>query len=237
MSQHVMIVEDDVILREELAHFLRGYGYTVEEANNSLAVNEQLLSGPVDVLILDVNLPGNSGFDIAEHLRHHRPAIGIIMLTARTTLQDRLKGYESGADIYLPKPAAPEELLAAIQSLCRRMQIQQTDQRWRLDSQRRLLYTLERAEPVALTATESILLQALRQAPNQTMESDALCVLIGQRDNTEPLSKRALENLISRLRKKIGDVLQDKNEPVLRAVWGMGYQLTLPMVVVATGKN
>ena len=227
----VALVEDDPILREELAHFLRSMDFVVYETNNGISLDELLVDQHVDVLILDVNLPGHSGFDIANRVRLRSPQVGIVMLTARTSLSDRLRSYEAGADIFLPKPTPPQELLAAVNSLIRRLQAQPTGTPWGLDTQRRLLYTTHHPEPLALTAAEAALLLALIQAPNQTLESDAICELINCRDQAEPLTKRALENLISRLRKKISDVVSDKSEPIIRSVWGLGYQLTLPISI------
>jgi len=231
---HLALVEDDAILREELAHFLTLSGFVVHETNNGIALDELLITQSVDLLILDLNLPGQSGFDIAARIRKHTPNIGIVMLTARTGLPDRLRSYEVGADIYLPKPIPPEELLAAINSLIRRLKTQPLTSEWLLDRQRRLLFNPTHPEPVILTATECVLLTALIQAPNQTLDSDMLCDFATLRDEAEPLTKRALENLISRLRKKVIDTLPDKNQPIIRSVWNLGYQLTLPMSIHST---
>lgn len=227
----IALVEDDASLREELSHFFSTRGFEVFEANSGISLDDLLISHPVDILVLDLNLPGQSGFDIATRIRQHLPNIGIVILTARTGAQDRLRGYESGADVYLPKPTPPQELLAAVNNLYRRLQNPQPAAQWILDNQRRLLYTIGRSEPLTLTGSEAALLLALIHAPNRTLESDVLCELINQRGQTEPLTKRALENLVSRLRKKIGDALDDKAEPTIRSVWGLGYQLALAIVV------
>lgn len=232
----IALIEDDPILREEVAHFLRGAGFHVHEINNSISLDELLVAERIDLLILDVNLPGQSGFEIATQVRQHSPQIGIVMLTARTGLPDRLRGYEAGADIFLPKPTPPQELLAAVNSLIRRLSTQQTAADWLLDNQRRLLCSIHHAEPLALTAAETALLAALIQAPNQTLSSEAICELLTLRDQAEPLTKRALENLVSRLRKKLADVLTDKSEPSIRSVWGMGYQLVLPVAMRHPGR-
>ena len=117
----IAIVEDDVILREELNQFLQARNFEVLEANSGLALNDILLKEIIDLIILDLNLPGQSGFDIAKAVRSQFPKIGIVMLTARTGLMDRVKSYEHGADIYLPKPTPPLELLGAINSVARRV--------------------------------------------------------------------------------------------------------------------
>lgn len=226
-TPHIALVEDDQDLREELAHYFKSHDFQVSEANSGISLDDILVSQQIDVLVLDLNLPGQNGFTISERIRKHSPHIGIIMLTARTTPPDRLRGYEAGADIYLPKPTPPQELLAAVNNLTRRLRKQHTVSPWVLDTQRRLLYTQDRADPVVLTAAETALLQALIQAPNQTIESDILSDLIQATDLRAPMTKRALENLISRLRKKISAVMNDPASPPIRSVWGLGYQLTL----------
>lgn len=230
-STNILIVEDDAILREEIVYFLNGHGLRTLEANNSIAIDELMMTTPVDILILDVNLPGRNGFEIAQHIRGHTPGIGIIMLTARTALHDRLKSYESGADIYLPKPTAPEELLAAILSLRRRMQTSAARDTWTLDSQRRYLFTPGGTNPVSLTSMECALLHALAQATNHTLDSNNLCELIGEKHQSDALTKRALENLVSRLRKKAADASSVNDEVLIRSVWGVGYQLAQPVTI------
>lgn len=227
----IALIEDDASLREELAHFFSSRGFEVYEANSGISLDDLLIAHPIEILVLDLNLPDQSGFDIANRIRQHLPNIGIVMLTARTGAHDRLRGYESGADVYLPKPTPPQELLAAVTNLSRRLQNQQPVAQWTLDSQRRLLYTINRSDPIMLTGSETALVLALVHAPNHTLESDVLCELINQRGQAEPLTKRALENLVSRLRKKIGDALDDKAEPTIRSVWGLGYQLALAISV------
>jgi two-component system OmpR family response regulator len=231
MNAKVAIVEDDSNLREEIAHFLKNKDFEVFEANSGLSLDDLLLTQHIDVVILDLNLPGQSGFDIASRIRKHMPHMGIVMLTARTGSVDRLHGYEAGADIYLPKPTPPQELLAAINNLLRRLQNQQAVAQWSFDSQRRHLYTINQAEPITLTGSEAAMLLALIQAPNKTLESDTLCEIINQHKNSEPITKRALENLVSRLRKKISERLIDDSEPTIRSVWGLGYQLALTITV------
>ena len=231
----IALIEDDPILREEIAHFLRSAGFVVHAINNGISLDELLIEYRVDALILDINLPGQSGFDIASRIRQHSPQIGIVILTARTALPDRLRAYEAGADIFLPKPTPPQELLAAIHSIIRRLSVQPVAA-WMLDGQRRLLYSMHQPEPASLTAAETVLLIALSRAPNQTLETDAICLLLSQRGTVlaaeaETITKRALENLVSRLRKKIAAVQQDTSSPSIQSVWGLGYQLALSITI------
>lgn len=226
------IVEDDVMLREELSHFLRGYGCTVFEANSGISMDELLMRNPVDLLILDLNLPGQNGFEIAVRVRQSMPNMGIIMLTARTAMPDRIKGYESGADIYLPKPTSPPELLAALVSLYRRLNDQKNKSKWTLDMKQRLLIPCDDLEVISLTAIESLLLLTLVNAPNHSLDTDEICEIISQRNHGEVVTKRALENIISRLRKKIAATVTDPKLQSIRSVWGLGYEICLPIAIV-----
>ena len=95
----IAIVEDDAILREELANFLSQNGFMVHQVNNGSSLDDLMLFEPIKLIILDVGLPGQNGMLIAKKLRASFPNLGIIMVTARTALVDRIQGYENGADI------------------------------------------------------------------------------------------------------------------------------------------
>ena len=227
----IAIVEDDVILREELSQFLQSKKCIVHEANNGLALNDLLLNEGIDLVILDLNLPGQSGFEIAKSLRHQYPKMGILMLTARTGLIDRINSYESGADLYLPKPTPPLELLAAIHSLAKRF-TEKIPQDWTLHSQSSQLSPPDGVSKINLISVESLLLKALVQAPNHTLESENICEILSEHLSTEIMTKRSLENIISRLRKKIQPALVGQERRIIHSVWGTGYQLCLPIVIV-----
>jgi DNA-binding response OmpR family regulator len=226
------IVEDDLILREELSHFLRAYGVVVFEANSGLTLDELLMRQTVDLLILDLNLPGQKGLEIAQRIRLNQPNIGIIMLTARTAMADRIKGYESGADIYLPKPTSGSELLAAITSLNRRLKDQKKPSQWTLDMKQRLLIPCDDLEVISLTAIECLLIQTLVNAPDHNLDTDEICDILSEKNHGEPVTKRALENIISRLRKKIAATVTDPNLQSIRSVWGLGYEICLPVAII-----
>jgi DNA-binding response OmpR family regulator len=220
----VAIVEDDAILREELAWFLGQHGFETLVANSGRGLDDLLPVTPVDVVVLDLNLPGESGFEIARRLKRHNPAIGVVMLTARSALPDRVKGYESGADIYLAKPVPAEELKAAIVSLHRRLGGQGQAPAWLLDREQALIRPPAGHPDIALTAKELAFLLLFARAAQDTLESTTVCELMEPADSTEPLSKRALENIVSRLRKKL-QPFADSQQPLIRSVWGSGYQL------------
>jgi len=227
----IAIVEDDVILREELNQFLQARNFEVLEANSGLALNDILLKEIIDLIILDLNLPGQSGFDIAKAVRSQFPKIGIVMLTARTGLMDRVKSYEHGADIYLPKPTPPLELLGAINSVARRV-AEKSPSSWVLFTKSGQLIPPDGITKIDLVAIESLLLRALAQAPNYSLESESICEILSEQIATETMTKRSLENIISRLRKKIQPTLRGHERRIIHSVWGTGYQLCLPLTII-----
>ena len=220
----VAIVEDDAVLREELACFLSQRGFEVHTANSGRGLDDLLPGVAMNVVVLDLNLPGESGFEIAERIRRHARDMGIIMLTARSALLDRVKGYESGADIYLAKPVPEEELCAAIWSLYRRVAGDMPADSWLLDSEKSLLRPPGGSPDIALTAKELALLLLFARAAQQTLDSTDLCEMMESHSDGEALSKRALENIVSRLRKKLQPGAKD-TPALIRPVWGCGYQL------------
>ena len=118
---HVAVVEDHDALREMTVDALEMPGHLVRGYESAEALLEQLDVLPVDIAVLDINLPGICGFTLAQRLRSENPNVGILMLTVRSELDDKLRGYDSGADSYLPKPVAPQELFAVVSSMSRRI--------------------------------------------------------------------------------------------------------------------
>ncbi len=221
----IAVVEDDAILREELAHFLRGNGHCVTELVTGVTLNELLTEQTIDVVILDLNLPGMNGFEIAEGLKKNHPTIGILMLTARTSLPDRVKSYDSGADLYLPKPTAPMEILAAVNSLGRRLLKPASVTAWELTESHRALVNQSISQKILLSPFEETLLLCLHRAPEHTLDAQALCDALSKKHHGHAMTRRALENIISRLRKKIAEHVDEDKRLIIRSVRGIGYQL------------
>jgi DNA-binding response OmpR family regulator len=227
----VALVEDDPLLRKELHFHLKQQGFIAFAVQNGKSLDELLMTEPLDVLVLDLSLPREDGISIANRIRKSIPAMGIVMLTARTALPDRVRGYEAGADVYLSKPVAPEELTMTLLSLARRVKKTSEAVAWTLDLQARSIYDSEPWQKAFLTNSEQTLLLALAQAPSHTLETDMICELLSQRSSTPDMGKRALESLVSRLRKKLESISGIDAEPALKAVWGIGYQLCVPVLV------
>lgn len=227
----IAIVEDDSILREELTHLMSRQGFTVFEANSANTLNDILLTNKIDLVILDINLPGQSGFEISRNIRAIFPKIGIVMLTAKTSSQDKVTGYEMGADIYLPKPTPVAELLAAVLTLKRRILSENSDN-WKLDINKRLLIANNQVS-ISITANESILLLAFANAPNRILDTGVIFDVLTDKHHEGEVTKRAVENTISRLRKKITDAIPSTNpEKIIKSLWGRGYQLCIQLEVI-----
>lgn len=236
ISVSIVIVEDDKILREELAHFLESYGHAVHQAISGTALDDLAEEINFEIIILDLNLPGQTGFEIAQRYRQVRPELGIIVLSARRSDIDRIKSYEDGADVYIPKPCPPHELLAAVHSLARRVKRQDASKVWKLDPIRHLLSNADGSVAVPLRLVENRVLFALVRAPQYQLGSDALCKLIADTPEeamaSDSVTRRALENTISRIRKKFA--AHAPNEPsLIRSIRGEGYQLCMPINIVS----
>lgn len=228
----VALVEDDPLLRKEIHYHLKQHGFLVFAVSSGRSLDDLLITEPIDALVLDLSLPGEDGISIARRLRVSIPSIGIIMLTARAAIPDRLKGYEAGADIYLSKPVAPEELTAALMSMHRRSRlINQTAVSWVISLQDRSIMSPLSEEKVFLTNSEKTLLVGLTQASSHVLETEVICEMLSQRPDVDDIGKRALESLVSRLRKKLSALSEEGAEPALKAVWGVGYQLCIPIEI------
>jgi DNA-binding response OmpR family regulator len=227
---NLAVLEDDSVLREELCAYLSDNGFVTHEAMLGLALDALLLEHRIDLILLDLNLPGENGFDIARRLKRNQPHIGILMLTARTSLSDRIKSYESGVDIYLPKPTPAAEILAALNSIYRRISRADLERSsWILDTANRQLCLTPQNIIVHLTMTEVQILIVLIRSKEHKIDADSFCVELTKNSHRQAFSKRALENSISRLRKKVTDLLPGEATHFIDSIWGFGYQLCIPV--------
>jgi DNA-binding response OmpR family regulator len=214
----IVVVEDNDVLRDITVDFLQNLGHDVRGVFDGESLDECLAQRPCDILVLDLNLPGEDGLSICQRLRRASPSIGIVMLTARAHALQRVQGYDSGADIYLAKPTANEELGAAVASLGRRLVKPPTN--FLADGQ-----TLQLQGPggqEALTEADMKILRSLCMAPQQQLAYWQLLELLDMSPSEE--AKSALEVRIARLRKKMVSV--GMPEPTIKSVRRFGYQLT-----------
>lgn len=223
----LIVVEDNETLRHELCDFLSAEGFVVRAAESGERLNQALRERFTDILVLDLNMADEDGISIAKRIRIHLPQVGIIMLTGRVLSKDRVEGYESGADVYITKPARPAELVAAIRNLAGRLTPVPVHFPWVLDTVNLTLrYQLN--VPIALTASEASILKTL--ALNASCVSHvALIESTAPSKLTVSMSRASLEVLISRLRTKISWYTGPLNP--IKSVRGMGYQLCIKMKI------
>jgi DNA-binding response OmpR family regulator len=205
-------------MREYLVEGIRHFGLRVQGVTDGLALEAALERGEGDIVILDVGLPGEDGYTIAERLRRKRPHTGIIMLTARDRLEDRIKGLDSGADLYFAKPVDLRELASAIGSLDRRLGVTAPSP-WRLEPAHSALHT-PGGVVVALTDLELRFLSPLLARPGDVVDREDLCQALDQRPDLYAM--RRMETLLSRLRAKVLRAAPEDPLPV-KARHGRGY--------------
>lgn len=229
----VALVEDDALLRQEIEIHLTSYEFIVHGVNSALALDDLIARVPVDLFIIDLNLPGESGLSLCRRLRESLPEAGIVIMTAKVALHDRLAGYShGGADVYLTKPISPDELVLVLRNLGRRVKLHEADDGWSLSLRDRTLSGPEPWQKLRLTSREKALLMALIQANENTLDSVALCDLCSDAESEEIMSKHALEELVARLRKKFKAAQPEGSEPAIKSVWKIGYQLCLKIHLV-----
>lgn len=222
---HILIVDDDAEIRRLAGKFLREHGQKVTSAQDAREMREAMAAGPVDLIILDIMLPGTSGLDICRDIRRTSD-VPIIMLTARGSDVDRIVGLELGADDYLAKPFNPRELLARIHAVLRRTRPQDsagtlgarlTFSGWTLDTRRRELTNPEGAV-VDLSTGEYDLLLTFLEHPQRALNRDQLMDAAKNRIATG--FDRAIDIQVSRLRRKLDS---SGGPEMVKTVRGVGY--------------
>jgi two-component system, OmpR family, response regulator len=227
---HILVVDDDRDINTLLSEYLEKNGYKALSAGDGKAMWKALDENRVDLIVLDLNLPGEDGLTLCRNLRT-RSNIPVIMLTARGEPLDRILGLEMGADDYLPKPFEPRELFARIRSVLRRTQslppsMQDAEPQqmrfagWMMDFTARHLINPE-GVVVALSGAEFRLLKIFLEHANRVLSRDQLLNLTQGRD-ADPFD-RSIDLQISRLRQKLGE---DARSPqIIKTVRNEGYVL------------
>ena len=228
---HLLLVDDDRQLVELLARYFEGAGFRVSTAHHGAAMRAVLASHRIDLVVLDLMLPGEDGWTLCRQLRERQaPHLPIVMLTARGDEADRILGLELGADDYLTKPFASRELLARVRAVLRRTRMLPPDLQpvaqarelrfgdWRLDTTGRHL--LDAAGTlVSLTGGEYRLLRVLLDHPQRVLTRDQLLNLTQGRD--ADAFDRSIDLLVSRVRQRLRD---DSREPrYIKTVRNAGY--------------
>ena len=210
----ILMVDDDPGIRDAVSEFLGRHGYQIETAADARGMEAALAAGgPVDLVVLDVMMPGEDGLSICRRLAGQQNGPAIIMLSAMGEDTDRIVGLELGADDYLPKPCNPRELLARIRAVLRRRRdinaaaedlggAACTFAGWRLDLVRRELRSPQ-GVVVNLSTGEFSLLRAFVERPQRVLTRDQLLDMARGRESDA--YDRAIDVQISRLRKKLDD--------------------------------
>lgn len=224
----IMIVDDDPVSRGLIAAYLEADNFQVIEVDDGNEMLKNLVEHPVDLILLDINLPGKDGFTLVREIRATMD-IGIIMLTQRHEDIDRIVGLELGADDYITKPFNPREVVARIRTVLRRTRrVSQTNdispyirfQDWSLHLGGRYLISPENEE-IHLSGGEFMLLSAFLQKPNVLFSRERLAQVI---DPESKAVSRSVDVLIARLRKKMGDDVQEPK--LIVTIYGAGYIFT-----------
>lgn len=229
-TPHVVVVDDDAAIRALIARTLREDGYAVSIAGDADELEAVLVGHAVDLIVLDVMMPGRTGLEVCAALRE-RSHVPVIIVSARDREADRVAGLDCGADDYLPKPFGRAELLARVRAVLRRAQeahrplnVPAPDRfdfaGWTYRARARRLTSPEGAE-VDLTDAEHDLLLTLLRHPQRMIGRERLLELCRGRAATP--TDRSIDVLVSRLRRKLGD--GRRREPLVRTIRGIGYML------------
>jgi two-component system OmpR family response regulator len=229
-TPHILLVDDERSIREPLAVYLTRQGFRVTQAADADAARTRLAAYAIDLIVLDIMMPGEDGLSLCRHVAATSD-VPVILLTARAEETDRIVGLEMGADDYVVKPFSPRELATRIKVVLRRASAGGTRQHapdsgsyafagWVLKSGERALVDREGVS-VPLSTGEYNLLLALVARPRQVLTRDQLLDLTQGREAAA--FDRAIDNQISRLRRKIE--ADPKTPEIIKTVWGGGYTL------------
>lgn len=221
---NIAVVEDNDDLRAAIVGALVEEGHHVTGIDSAEALVEHAGLTSIDLLVVDLNLPGEDGLALTARVRASQPEIGIIMVTARGRALDRKVGYEAGADIYMTKPVSVEELAAAIEALSRRLR-RREDKGSQLRLETRNLVLRGAAGQVSVSAAEAGLLAAFARAPERRLETWQILELTDPEQKTQ--SRSAVNVTIFRLSRRLRQA--GAGDRPLRAIRGWGYQLCEPL--------
>lgn len=220
----ILLVEDDPVIGDEIEAFLNREGLTVERATSGTEGLEKALWETYSLLILDIMLPGIDGWEVCRRLRLNRNAMPILMLTARDSVDDRVRGLEGGADDYLAKPFDARELLARVRALLRRDKVHKTGKiqvaDLVIDSAAHNVYRGE--TQIHLTPREYSLLEALARNEGRTLTREVILESVW---NNEESLENTVNFHITSLRRKIDANFEPK---LIHTVHGFGYVLRSP---------
>lgn len=218
--KHIAIVEDDILMREELSEILCRAGYQVDVIRDFEDVVQQLLECSPDLVLLDLNIPGMSGFQICKALKH-KSSVPVLVLTSRDQLCDELHALDLGADEFLTKPCRKERLLARVSNVLKRYEgrsnlLEGAD--FLLDKQTYTLYIHNSS--VVLPKNQGKMLEVFLKHGDQVVTKETLCMALWE--TTEFIDENALQVNLTRLKKTMANLKMCQQ---ITAVRGIGYRL------------
>ena len=228
---HLLLVDDEASIRDPLGKYLERQGYRVTDARDAAAARSALIAYDIDLVLLDIMMPGEDGLSLCRHIAANEGP-PVILLTAKSEETDRIVGLEIGADDYVVKPFSPRELVARIKVVLRRLEAGTRSLRregesfsfagWTLKTSEQALYDGQ-GVLVSLSSGEYRMLEALVERAGQILNRDQLLDLTKGREGG-PFD-RAIDNQISRLRRKIE--LDAKDPQIIKTIWGGGYRFSV----------
>jgi two-component system, OmpR family, response regulator len=226
---HILLVDDERDIRDPLASYLSRNGLRVTKAENAAAARQLLTAYAIDLVLLDIMMPGEDGLSLAGYIRA-TTSVPVILLTAKAEEMDRVVGLEIGADDYIPKPFSTRELIARIRAVLRRRPVESGASAksgeqvrfagWSVDIRRRAVFSPSGAS-IELTGAEFDLLSSFINSPQRVLGRERLIEL--SRVRLGDSSDRSIDVLVSRLRRKLSSAGQS---PPIVTVRGVGYMLT-----------
>lgn len=224
-SLSIAVVEDHDFLRDSTVNLLRDRGYHAQGFYCAEDLLEDNTQNRPDLYIIDLNLPGEDGLSLAKRIRTTRTDVAIVMVTARGHVQDKVQGYASGADIYLPKPVDPEELLAVVDRFSLKFMNDRTLSGDAVFYFSKLLLDKD-GQHVQLTQSEGNLLNAFLIAPSQILERWQVMEVMTIKG--EPISDASMEVRIGTLRKKFISI--GVTATSIQSIRKLGYRLCLTLI-------
>lgn len=216
----IVVIEDYDDFREAICNALAGDGHQVVGLAMAEDVDDEPFGYVSDLYIVDLNLPGEDGISLARRVRHSQPDVGIVIVSARNSVEDRIGGYQSGANIYLTKPFSLDELRAVVAGFGDRLADRETPQTGALNLSPRRMLLIGPGGEVRLTQAEVLLLAAFSRVPQQNLERWQVAVHLG---HGEDISRENLDVKLGRLRKKL--ISCGVDAPAIQSVRGVGYRL------------
>lgn len=223
----IMVIEDYEVLRDTICRVLSEDGHEVVGVAMAEDVDDTPTGFVPDLYIVDLNLPGEDGISLAARIRRSEPGAGVVIVSARKAVADRIDGYSSGANIYLTKPVSLEELRAVVAGFAQRLVELNRNKEGSFVLHLMRMQVSGPTNSTRVTQAEQVLLAAFARAAQQSLEHWQVAAHLGQ---GEELSKENLEVKLGRLRKKL--IACGAPAPAIQSIRGVGYRLCLPVRVL-----